>query len=133
MRLYFPYMSTYLAEPNMQEAVNLLGIRHTIEFLGRHRLYKTPEGLRGIPHLDYKVRLFPINDEYRKFSTWSARRINGVCWHGHYRFMDKLFTMVPDMSIRTTVEHYHGRAEFIDKAVDTYGVSWNSGRICKCD
>lgn len=46
----------------------------------------------------------------------AGRKVNAVCWHGHYDFMFKLFTAQPDATLISAMARYDGRADFENNA-----------------
>lgn len=130
MRILVPYIGVEMPSIVMSDIGRDLGINIDIEHVGRPRLRVAAPDRKGIPHQDYKVRLFPITDDYRKFS-WHGRRVNGCCWHGHYRFMNKLYKHFPDMTIRSALAEYNGVDSFNDKYQSTYGKFFADGS-CTC-
>lgn len=67
------------------------------------------------------VRLFPQrgSDTYRRTSASMfspQRRVNAVCYHGHWEWMNELYLINDTMAIRTTMAHYDSREDFLTHA-----------------
>lgn len=74
----------------------------------------------------YRVRLKLSNDEYREnYRRTSAsyfnpeRKVNAVCWHGHRKFMHKVFNRNMDARIQTAIADYKGYADFAENYRET--------------
>lgn len=93
-----------------------------------------------------RLYLLPAKRWQRTSSTmWSEangrfRKVNAVCWHGHYRFMSELFKRFPHARVKTASFDYQNRKDFIAYAENT-GIS-NIGSMmspmrfadaCLCD
>lgn len=148
MRLFIPYASVYLIDHALEYSANELQIKATGMAMGRPKIRNRAPGVPGgVPHWEYKVRLFPISgsDHLRKFSRYN-RRINGVCWDGHARFMARMFDHFPSMTLRSsggpvhkngqgnncTCIQYAGVDDFISNYGSTRGQAWNSYVSCNC-
>lgn len=146
MHIYIPYASDHLGKYFLEECQKRINVRMEMELLGRPRLRKNAYGTSGIPHLDYKVRLFPIpgSDEYRALSTrtWDTsriRRINAVCWHAYKNFFCTLYSdYAPDAVIKTGYIskggiEYYGQDDFINKYAATKETYYGRGTVsCRC-
>ena len=64
---------------------------------------KTGRGLR--------FTLLPQGKRYQR-RGFTGRRINALCWHGHYAFMAALFERVPSARIVSAMVRYDGKDEF---------------------
>tara|TARA_Y100000310_G_C20214602_1_gene592946 strand:- start:36 stop:407 length:372 start_codon:yes stop_codon:yes gene_type:complete len=60
------------------------------------------------------------NKQWQRVNPVSGRRVHAVCWHGHLAFYRKLFAVVPNAKIRTTMANYNSREELEDKKLDSY-------------
>lgn len=133
MKIYFPYTGPEMPSILMSQIGRELGFNVDIEHLGRPKLRVAAPGVKGIPHQSYHVRLFPISDRFRKFSD-NGRRINGVCWHGHYEFMVRVFQSNDFATIRASIAQYLGEKDFL--AQTSHGESqdhlFNRNATCKC-
>ena len=144
MMIYLPYTSEGLARTAMEDVAESLGIRVEIEYLGIKRIRRTDPNVKGIPHKTFKVRLFPIGDEYRAWSTrpWDlshARRKNAVCWHAYKNFFTGLLVeWNPNATIRTGYIkkggiEYNGLESFLENYRATKSVYYDSGYAsCRC-
>ncbi len=64
--------------------------------------------------------LRPTSDHRRSVSrsfdygtgTERRRKVNAVCWHGHYEFMARLFVKFPNMRLKSAVADYRGVGDF---------------------
>lgn len=99
------------------------------------RLYEVDERGKAV-----KFTLRPEGETYRLINAVSGRRINAVCFHGHYLFMKKLFDRCPDARIKSTMADYRGWEEFRDKAGHAAYRNVGSQRFpvlyadaCRCD
>lgn len=131
MEIFVPYSGVEMPSIAMSDYGRREGFNVDIEHIGRPRIRNSAPGVEGLPHQKYKVRLFPITDEYRKFSSRSGRRINGICWHGHKNFMVRLFYDFPQATLRSALAEYNGQRSFLDKYAETRGVFFANG-LCKC-
>lgn len=131
MRILIPYIGVEMPSISMSDYGRREGFTVDIQHIGRPRLRRAAPDHKGIPHQEYKVRLFPISDEYRKRSAHSGRRTNSICWHGHKNFMCRLFYDYPDATIRTAIIEYNGQRDFFDNYADTRGVFFADGD-CDC-
>lgn len=133
MKIYFPYTGIEMPSIVMSDAGREFGFNVDIEHLGRPKLRKAESSVIGIPHQAYHVRLFPISDRYRKFSDY-GRRINGVCWHGHFQFMLFVFNANDLVTIRSAIAEYNGRKDYLSQvgAGQTSDRDFNCRSTCKC-
>lgn len=73
-------------------------------------------GLKDHPNLYPSGRLRPTAQiPYQLIrQTWqgTSRRVNAVCWHGHRDFLARLFTILPDLTVRTARATYRGLDNF---------------------
>lgn len=136
MRILIPYVSEFLPAYLISEIAKSLGVRAEIEHKGRPKIRKAASGVTGIPHHDFRVRLYPVTDTLRSLTlSWQGdrpRRNNAVCWHGHRDFMRKLFDAFPMMTIRTALAEYNGEEDFENTHERTSDQQWNRNRVCKC-
>lgn len=86
-------------------------------------------------------------DKFRRYSasffrlkSGERRRVQAICYHGHYQFMDVLFTLYPTATLVSQFARYDGRASFLDRAeavADRYvgapAAPVAFGDLCKCD
>lgn len=81
--------------------------------LNRHDLSKVLEGVGVRGHVKgvkvrrdgrfiYDVRLFPIGEKYRRIGR-SGRRVNAVCFHGHYAFLEALLKKDPAAEVSSAM------------------------------
>jgi hypothetical protein len=131
MRILIPYIGVELPSIRMSEYGVREGFTVDIEHIGRPRLRKAAPGVVGIPHQEYKVRLYPISDEYRKWSAHSGRRTNSICWHGHKNFMCRLFYDFDSTTIRSALIEYNGQKDFFNKYASTRDLFFANGK-CNC-
>lgn len=77
---------------------------------------------------------------YQRASTWRGggpgRRVAAVCWHGHRDFMRALFSLAPDMRLKTALADYRGADHFEGTYLDTFGTgneyNVSYGQACNC-
>jgi hypothetical protein len=144
MQIFIPYIGVEMPSIKMTDYGRELGINVDIEYIGRPKIRRSAVA-SGIPHQRYKVRLFPISEQYRKlrypFSSGpdagKARRIYAVCWHGHRDFMVKLFDDFPDATLRSGYLtrggiEYRGQESFEVTHQDTKADFYQRGVVCKC-
>lgn len=69
----------------------------------------------------------------------SQRRVNAVCWHGHRDFFRTLFSILPDLTVRTAMAIYKGSSGFESAYRATYHRNAGSrmcpqayGTLCEC-
>jgi hypothetical protein len=146
MHILVPYIGVEMPSIRMSEYGNMMGINVDIEHVGRPRLRRAAPGVVGIPHQDYKVRLLPVSEEYRKLrqspvyypqGEIHTRRINAVCWHGHKNFMNRLFMDFPNATIRAGYiqrggVEYNGWTDFLSKYRATKEPFYSNGVKCRC-
>ena len=65
---------------------------------------------------DWQITLAPVGDAYRRTgqsqtTTGKHRRINAVCYHGHFAFFRALYRLAPDAVIRTSMATYRSAEE----------------------
>lgn len=53
----------------------------------------------------------PPDCKYRKRGH-TGRRTYHICYHGHYAFMERLYTINPETIIRSTMAVYKNKADF---------------------
>ncbi len=128
MRILIPYTSRYLIDDFFSDFSINAFVSVDFEYLGT--LKPRSASKPGIPHVDYKVRLFPKTDKYRKFS--GKRRSNAVCWHGHRAFMRLVFSCNEDATIRTALAEYRGWDHFEETHEQTNDQQFNWRSNCKC-
>ena len=58
-----------------------------------------------------RFTLLPQGKRYQR-RGFTGRRINALCWHGHYAFMAALFERVPGARIVSAMVRYDGKDEF---------------------
>lgn len=69
--------------------------------------------------------LKPESDTYRKISFHGLaygqgeRRVNAVCWHGHFEFMKQLFLRDYQAHLKTAMANYDGPQGFLDNFLET--------------
>lgn len=131
MRILFPHIGVEMPSICMVDYGRRMGINVDIEHINRPKLRRAHPDVIGIPHQQYAVRLFPITDEYRKWSPYSNRRTNGVCWHGHKNFMMNLFDEWPMATIRTALAEYNGIDQYLAKYKATRDIFFAQGQ-CNC-
>jgi hypothetical protein len=95
-----------VSEAQIEAVANGLGIRAEVK-PGRGRFLN--------------VRLYPESgsDRFRRSSASyfnQGRRVNAVCYHGHWEFMNLLYLMNDDMQVRSAMASYHGREDFLRNA-----------------
>lgn len=146
MRIYIPFIGVEMPSTRMTDYGRSLGINVDIQHVGRPKIRNAAPGVAGKPHQEYKVRLFPISEEYRKLREHEiyypagqtyTRRINAVCWHGHKNFMVRLFTDFDDATIRAGLIpangiEYRGVTDFFDKYAATKALFYRYGAKCLC-
>jgi hypothetical protein len=86
----------------LQQAADAAGVR----LVGPHTEHRPRKEGRG-----FRCRLGLIGEQYRRLGH-TGRRVNAVCWHGHYAFMAALFALAPDAVIITASARYDGSGAF---------------------
>jgi hypothetical protein len=143
MKIYVPWSGQELPRDFLRQIGEDMGIRAEVSATGRRpRLRRACPGTvawesdaRGIPHWEYDVRLFPVSDNYRKWSASgidNARRVNGVCWHGHRAFMKRFLGFYKEATIRTALAEYNGESQFDKLHRLTNDQQFNNRSTCAC-
>ena len=60
--------------------------------------------------------LRPINGRWQRRSA-RGRRVNAVCFHGHYKFIRAIFKRSPEAYVHTCLATYHGADSLRREAV----------------
>lgn len=102
---------------DLDEIAADLGIR--VEIRDRRELRGGPD--RGATEYSFGLRPVFGEDTYRLIRDGMSgrRRVNAVCWHGHYDWMDEVFTRDPEARIISAVATYNGRRGFLRDAPPT--------------
>ena len=58
-----------------------------------------------------RFTLLPQGKRYQR-RGFTGRRINAVCWHGHYAFMAALFERVPKTRLVSAAARYENKEDF---------------------
>ena len=69
--------------------------------------------------LSFCLRLDSCRDRFHRRAAITGRRLNCVCWHGHYEFMAVLFGLFPDARLKSHMADYQGAADFRTKYILT--------------
>jgi hypothetical protein len=98
-------------------------------------------------------RIFPLSDPHRTASgklshkrvanipydaftttrsVFRRHRSNAVCWHGHRDFFLALFSILPDLVVRSAVATYRGEADFLKNHPKSCSAVFLDGRGCNC-
>lgn len=66
----------------------------------------------------FKVRLRPTGGKYAKINPISGRKSSGVCFHGHYDFMEVLYLIAVPVIETSWYGHikYESQDDFLTKA-----------------
>jgi hypothetical protein len=71
----------------------------------------------------YRVRLYPGGEgaDRERFRAWSpsGRKVNGICWHGHYAYLGRLMLEFPRATVKSAVATYRGLEDFRALARET--------------